>query len=60
MSSDVELVHEEVKEALLALREWRFDHDWWPTDQVLEQVGDALVAFAELHSLHQDYVYGRR
>lgn len=58
MNGDVEFVHLEVKQALHALSEWRLDHDWWPAELVLEQVGDALLALAELHSLHQDYVYG--
>ena len=58
MNADWEFVYDEVKEALHALREWRLDHDWWPAELVLEQVGDALLALAELHSLHQDYVYG--
>jgi hypothetical protein len=60
MNADVEFVHDEVSEALHSLREWRLDHDSWPADLVLEQVGDALIALAELHNLHYDYVYGRK
>jgi hypothetical protein len=59
MNADWEFVYDEVKEALHALREWRLDHDSWPADLVLEQVGDALVALAEQHLLADTYIYGR-
>jgi|DEB0MinimDraft_6_1074348.scaffolds.fasta_scaffold31192_5 hypothetical protein len=59
LMTDWEFVHDEVAEALHTYREWQFDHDCWPAHDVIEQLGQALLALAEQHGLSGTYVYGK-